>query len=192
MPGYGRIIVFLLPAAVTLIGFGHYRLAAIRKGTDDKQNKWSPRLALGFGYSCLTALVLVLIFILYGLYRLGQLDSAIVTVRELVAAESRFARSNPKQGYTCNLAELPTDGWILEQPKVLTKTGSAMAICSRSEGVRELTGNQIQLTRLSPVLYTIAIHRAAITCAPTSRGLYVSPNRGVTTSNLDIRIYFAR
>ena len=140
MPDYGRIIVFLLPAAVTLIGFGQSQLSAIRKGGDDKRKKWPPRLALGVGDSCLATLVLVLIFILQGLYRLGEPDSAIVTVRELVAAEARFAKSHPKQGYTCNLAELPTDGWILERPKVRTKSGQRNGYSFEIRGCQKGTG----------------------------------------------------
>jgi hypothetical protein len=136
---YRLIIVLLLFTAVPLIGFGHARLAVIRK-SNDKRKRWLPTVALGLGYSCLAISVFLVVFILHGLYRLAQLDSAIVTVRELVAAEIRFAESHPKQGYTCGLADLPTNGWILEGASALTKTGQRNGYSFEIKGCQKADG----------------------------------------------------
>lgn len=138
MPDHAQNIVFLLLAGVVPIAFGHLRLAATRKPSNNKRKKRLPRLPLGLGYSFLAALALVLGFILHGLYRLAELDSAIVTVREIVDAETRFAKSNPMQGYTCNLAELPTDGGILEQ--ALAKTGQRNGYSFEIRGCQKIHG----------------------------------------------------
>ena len=44
-----------------------------------------------------------------GLYRLGQLDSAIVLVRRVTEAEAEFAWSHSAEGYTCDLGELRSE-----------------------------------------------------------------------------------
>jgi len=54
-----------------------------------------------------------------GLLHLGYLDSAIGTVRTLVAAEERYSQSHPGVGYTCMLSELGRDQRIT----TLAKTG---------------------------------------------------------------------
>jgi len=43
---------------------------------------------------------------LRGLHRLGQLDSAIVTVRIMIDAESKFSQAHPAKGFTCDWSEL--------------------------------------------------------------------------------------
>jgi hypothetical protein len=43
---------------------------------------------------------------LRGLYRLGQLDSAIVTVRSMADAESKFSQAHLTEGFTCKRSEL--------------------------------------------------------------------------------------
>ena len=45
-------------------------------------------------------------YFLYGSYKLGQFDSALMTTHELVAAETSFVKAHPERGYTCDLAEL--------------------------------------------------------------------------------------
>lgn len=57
----------------------------------------------------LMVLVAAAVYYLHGLYKLGQLDAAVVTVRELVDAEVRFARSHPAKGYTCSLSDLSSE-----------------------------------------------------------------------------------
>ena len=140
MRDYEGIIALLLLAAVALIGFGDSRLAAIRKGSNDKRKKWLPHLALAVGYSCLSISALVLVFILHDLYRLAQLDSAIGTVRELVAAETVFSKSHPKQGYTCSLAELATDDRISGETKMFIKTGQRNGYSFEIRGCQKVDG----------------------------------------------------
>jgi ATP phosphoribosyltransferase regulatory subunit HisZ len=43
---------------------------------------------------------------LRGLYRLSQLDSAILVLHRLNALESQFAQTHPDKGFTCNLSDL--------------------------------------------------------------------------------------
>jgi hypothetical protein len=40
---------------------------------------------------------------------LGDVDSAIVRVRAVVAAETEFAKKHPDIGYTCTISQLPQD-----------------------------------------------------------------------------------
>jgi hypothetical protein len=40
---------------------------------------------------------------------LGDIDSAIVRVRAVAAAETEFAKVHPELGYTCTLSQLPQD-----------------------------------------------------------------------------------
>jgi hypothetical protein len=49
---------------------------------------------------------------LRGLMMLGYVDSAIVRVRAVAAAETKFAKSHPELGYTCTLSQLPHDELI--------------------------------------------------------------------------------
>lgn len=42
--------------------------------------------------------------------RLGYVDSAMGTLRTLLAAETKFAQAHPDIGYTCTLSGLPLDG----------------------------------------------------------------------------------
>lgn len=43
------------------------------------------------------------------LMRLGYVDSAIGSIRVLVAAETKYAQTHPLIGYTCMLSDLPVD-----------------------------------------------------------------------------------
>jgi hypothetical protein len=67
---------------------------------------------------------------------LGFVDSAIVRMRAIAAAEDQFARSHPEIGFTCTLAQLPRDDQIgrlvkdgIDNGYVFTLTG-----CKRTEG----------------------------------------------------------
>jgi len=46
------------------------------------------------------------------LMMLGYVDSAIVRVRAVTAAESQFTKTHPEVGYTCTLSQLPHDEQI--------------------------------------------------------------------------------
>jgi hypothetical protein len=50
--------------------------------------------------------------IMWGLMMLGYVDSAIVRMRVLNAAETQFAKDHPPLGYTCKLSELPSTAEI--------------------------------------------------------------------------------
>jgi hypothetical protein len=45
--------------------------------------------------------------------KLGYVDSAIVRVRAVAAAETKFAKANPEIGYTCALSQLPHDELVM-------------------------------------------------------------------------------
>lgn len=44
-----------------------------------------------------------------GLRNLGYIDSAIFTMRTLLAAEDKFAKAHPGLGYTCSLTDIATN-----------------------------------------------------------------------------------
>ena len=61
--------------------------------------------------------------------RLGYIDSAIGSIRTLVAAEKKYAEAHPEVGYTCSISELPSDEFkIVEQLRAGTRNGYAFQI----------------------------------------------------------------
>ena len=89
----------------------------------------------------LVALFLVARFLYYSA-RLGCVDSAIVTIRTIVADEKVFAQSHPEIGYTCDFSRLTTASspdWekimIAKLAKTRQRNGYAFAIsgCSQTE-----------------------------------------------------------
>ncbi len=52
---------------------------------------------------------LITIYYLWPLLKLGYVDSAIITLRTVVAAEKEFAMAHPDRGYACALPDLDTD-----------------------------------------------------------------------------------
>jgi hypothetical protein len=69
------------------------------------------KLARSVATLCLIAAGGILLNFEWGLYRLGQLDSAIGTLRNLANAEATFAEAHAKRGYTCTLPDLAADAW---------------------------------------------------------------------------------
>jgi len=69
--------------------------------------------------------------------RIGYLDSAIASMRVLVAAEATFAQAHPDIGYACTLSALPSDELTAQLVKNGRKNGYVFEIgrCP-SEGVR--------------------------------------------------------
>jgi Na+-transporting NADH:ubiquinone oxidoreductase subunit NqrB len=65
---------------------------------------------------------------LQGLMMLGYVDSAIVRVRAVVAAEANFVKAHPELGYTCTLSQLPQDGLIARLAKGGIDNGYAFEI----------------------------------------------------------------
>ena len=63
-----------------------------------------------------------------GLMRLGFVDSAMVRIRSVVAAEAEFAKAHPEVGYTCALSQLPQDDLIASLIREPRKNGYAFQI----------------------------------------------------------------
>jgi|SRR5580658_4902708 hypothetical protein len=59
--------------------------------------------------------------IMWGLMKLGYVDSAIGRMRVLHTAESQFAKVHPELGYTCTLSQLPPG---YEITRLLAKGGT--------------------------------------------------------------------
>jgi hypothetical protein len=66
---------------------------------------------------------------------LGYVDSAIVRVRAVTAAETQFAKAHPELGYTCTLSQLPHDELIARLVNERHDNGYAFGIigCQRTE-----------------------------------------------------------
>jgi hypothetical protein len=61
--------------------------------------------------------------------RLGYIDSAIGSMRTLVAAEEKYADAHPETGYTCSMSALPSDEFkIIEQLRNGTRDKYAFEI----------------------------------------------------------------
>jgi hypothetical protein len=103
------LLLFLLLASIASILFGHVRLWKIRRDADKSRQKALPRTMLLLGYLGLAVSVTT---VFQGFLSLGRLDSAILSMRTLVAAEAKFAKAHPSLGYTCVLSELPPDPFI--------------------------------------------------------------------------------
>jgi hypothetical protein len=90
-------------------------------------------------------------------YHLAQLDSAIVTVREMIALESKFAAAHPDRGFTCDLQELtsmvPTSAFARPDPRH-RRNGYAFQTfgCSETHPVRRITILAIPDSRHNPVV----------------------------------------
>jgi hypothetical protein len=59
---------------------------------------------------------------------LGYVDSAIGSVRAIVAQEANYAKAHPDLGYTCALADLPSDELTNEVVKTGRRNGFAFEI----------------------------------------------------------------
>jgi len=69
---------------------------------------------------------------------IGYLDSAIVSMRTLAAAEARFAEAHPSLGYTCTLSELATDQMTAGPAKNGRRNGYSFQLT----GCRERSGQE--------------------------------------------------
>jgi hypothetical protein len=66
---------------------------------------------------------------IWGLMMLGYVDSAIVRMRALSAAEAQFAKMHPALGYTCSFSKLPsTDETVRRMAKNQIVNGYAFDI----------------------------------------------------------------
>jgi hypothetical protein len=59
-----------------------------------------------FACFLVVGVIAAIAYYLHGLYLLGQFDSAIATMHELIAAETNFAKAHSDRGYTCDLSQL--------------------------------------------------------------------------------------
>jgi hypothetical protein len=119
-----------LVASVAFIIFGHARLTKIRRDADRSNQKGLPRAILLLGYLGLAVFVTTY---LQGLLRLGYVDSAIGSMRTLVAAEEGFAKAHPNLGYTCMISELPPDPVIASPAKNGQRNGYSFEITGCGE-----------------------------------------------------------
>jgi hypothetical protein len=71
--------------------------------------------------------------------RLGYIDSAIGSMRTLVAVEKKYAEAHPETGYTCSMSALPSDEFkIVEQLRNGTRDKYAFEIvgCQTADAKR--------------------------------------------------------
>lgn len=116
---------------------------SLAKVTNSERRKLpTAKLVLGF-----LGLVLGWITITHfrGLLMLGYVDSAIGSVRAIVAAEGNFAVAHPGLGYTCRLSELPPDKLIGELVNSGRRNGYAFELsrCRAEGGKGPNTGFQV-------------------------------------------------
>jgi hypothetical protein len=99
---------------------------------------------------------------------LGFVDSAIGRMRAVIAAEDQFARSHPKIGFTCTLAQLPRD----DQVARLVKDGMDNGYFFNLTGCESAETNKASSTYL-------------LTARPLHSGLpaFCSNQSGILTSD---------
>lgn len=87
---------------------------------------------------CVAIAVCALIAVAYfrGLRNPGYLDSAIVSTRELVAAETQFSQSWPDIGYTCEFSKLADE----DLTRALTQTGKWNGYAFELSGCQSANG----------------------------------------------------
>jgi hypothetical protein len=88
---------------------------------------------------CLIVALLCWIIIprFWHLLLLGDIDSAIGTMRTLVDAESNYAEVHPGVGYTCTIADLDSVEMLRKLAKSGQRNGYAFELsCPASEGTR--------------------------------------------------------
>lgn len=80
------------------------------------------------GAICLLAIVTGAWVFLGRAKRLGYIDSAIGSIRVLVAAETKFAQTHPSVGYTCTLSALSGDELTAQLGRDHTRNGYVFVI----------------------------------------------------------------
>jgi hypothetical protein len=129
------LLLFILLASIASILFGHDWLSKIRRNAGKSRKKGFPRTMLLVGY---LGLAISVTTVFQGLLGLGYVDSAIGSMRTLVAAETRFAKAHPSLGYTCMLSELPPDPLIASPARNGQRNGYLFEIT----GCRENSGQE--------------------------------------------------
>jgi hypothetical protein len=109
-----------------------------------------------FAVACLGLIVAGWITIkkLQGLLTLGYVDSAIFSVRAVVAGEAEFAKAHPDVGYTCTLSQLTgpsSSAWADEVIAGLLKDGRTNGFSLEINGCQTADGK-----KPNPTYYVIA------------------------------------
>lgn len=92
--------------------------------------------------SLLIVLVAAVVYHLHGSYLLGQFDSALMTTHELAAAETKFAKTHPDRGYTCDLSELIKEDDHFKEAHSLSTKGQRSGYSFLIKGCdKDTTGN---------------------------------------------------
>jgi hypothetical protein len=95
---------------------------------------------------CLLALILGGWILLGRSKRLGYIDSAIGSVRILIAGQVKYAEAHPQLGYTCSLSALPSDGLAADLVKNGESNEYVFEISGCPLGVRNSPNWQYTLT----------------------------------------------
>ena len=83
--------------------------------------------------------------------RFGYVDSAIGSMRALVAAETKYAQAHPQIGYVCSLSALPSDELTTELVRNGTRNKYAFEIGGCLPGDAKRPNTKYQITA-RPVL----------------------------------------
>jgi type IV pilus assembly protein PilA len=108
------LFLFAFPLSILAIIFGHLSVSEIRKSAGQLKGEGIAIAGLVLGYIGLAVIPVALIIAAIAIPNLlrarmaANESSAIVSVRQIVAAESNYASSHPETGYTCNLSDLAT------------------------------------------------------------------------------------
>lgn len=93
-------------------------------------------------FSFLIVLVAAVVYHLHGSYLLGQFDSALMTTHKLADAETKFARTHPDRGYTCDLSDLIKEDDQFKEAQSLAKKGERSGYLFVIKGCdKNTTGN---------------------------------------------------
>ena len=128
------ISLLLVLVLTTILGIEQLSRSRRHTGTFHKQKLRGVLLIVGclglagIGWFAVTAF--------RNLVMLGYVDSAIGSIRAVVAGETKFAEAHPELGYTCKLSALPADELIAELVENQRKNGYKLEItgCQATAG----------------------------------------------------------
>jgi hypothetical protein len=136
------VIIVAVLASIAAIMRGVNGLSRIRLGIGGARSKIAAGVLLSSGSLGLCVSGWLLVDFGRQLLALGYLDSAIVSMRALVDAETQFARAHPEVGYTCTLSVLPGGEPVAGLVKNSTRNGYTFEI----SGCRTHTAKHPNLT----------------------------------------------
>lgn len=134
-----ELLIPISIASAAAILFGRRRISR-----DREKSGFLPHAALWLGIVGVALSCWMGVALIHGLYNLGRVDSAIVTLRALVSAEAKFAETNPALGYTCKFSDLSSDPMLVGLMKSPEKNGYAFALqgCHSANGKNPSTQYQ--------------------------------------------------